>query len=104
MSKTLPPLPEGSFQKEKGVKASTSEALVSQAEVQKKLEAQRKQARTFAKQQQMAERLAVATEELSSSVAESTAAVAGIEGSLLSVWYCKPLLVEREAECCEPAQ
>ncbi|MGQ9512833.1 MAG: hypothetical protein ACUVTA_06480 [Thermodesulfitimonas sp.] len=32
---------------------------------QRKLEAQRKQARTFAKQQQMAERIATATEQLS---------------------------------------
>ncbi|NHM25898.1 methyl-accepting chemotaxis protein [Desulfofundulus sp. TPOSR] len=49
---------------------------------QKKLEAQRRQARTFAKQQQIAERIAAATEELSSGVEEASGAVEELRSAM----------------------
>ncbi|MFZ5592027.1 MAG: hypothetical protein ACOY81_09505, partial [Bacillota bacterium] len=61
--KTLSPLPQDSLQP--GVKEG-SKSIREDKELQKKMEQQRKQARTFAKQQQIAERLAAATEQMSS--------------------------------------
>ena len=71
--KKLAPIPQDDPGKRHDSKAQEAEA--NKKELAKKLEAQRRQARTFAKQQQIAERLATATEELSSSVEESTSAV-----------------------------
>ncbi|MCL6635788.1 MAG: methyl-accepting chemotaxis protein, partial [Peptococcaceae bacterium] len=77
--KTLSPLPQDSLQSgtKEGVKAAGEDK-----ELQKKMEQQRKQARTFAKQQQIAERLAAATGQMSSSVQEATSAVEELRAAM----------------------
>lgn len=68
----LPPEKKNVKAKEAPMEAANHE---SRQEMAKKMELQRRQARTFAKKQQLAERIATASEQLSAGVAEASAAV-----------------------------
>ncbi|MEW6662887.1 MAG: methyl-accepting chemotaxis protein [Bacillota bacterium] len=74
MDKKLALLPEKKNVKAKEAPRETAEHE-SRQEMAKKLELQRRQARTFAKRQQLAERIATASEQLSAGVAEASSAV-----------------------------
>ncbi|MFZ5650230.1 MAG: methyl-accepting chemotaxis protein [Bacillota bacterium] len=77
--KNLSPLPQDSLQSgvKEGIKTTGEDK-----DLQKKMEQQRRQARTFAKQQQIAERLAAATGQMSSSVQEATSAVEELRAAM----------------------
>jgi len=79
--KKLAPLPEQSEAKKVDNKGGT----VGKKLDQKKLETQRRQARTFAKQQQIAERIAAATEELSSGAEEASGAVEELQSAMTQI-------------------